>query len=121
MILTVLQYFGAPCASKGVPILPPWYKYIDGTTDSTGRCTLNFTFPEDMGLVGLAVFEILLRIAALVAVGYIIYGGINYIISQGEPDKVNGAKQTIINALVGLVLAMLSTAIVAFFGSRFLT
>lgn len=121
MIATVLQNFGAACASKGVPILPPWYKYIDGTTDATGHCTLNFTFPEDMGLVGLAVFEILLRLAALIAVGYIIYGGINYMISQGEPDKVNGAKQTVINALVGLVIAMLSSAIVAFFGSRFLT
>lgn len=111
---------GSACQTKGIPILPSWYKYLGGKTDAAGYCNVQFAFPEDIGLVLLAIFEILLRIAAYVAIGYIIYGGINYIISQGEPDKVGGAKQTILNAIIGLIVAMLATAVVNFVGGRFI-
>ncbi len=108
----------AGCAGQGIKIIPPWYKYIERSVDDTGHCGLNFDFPNDLGLVALALVEILLRIAAIVAVAYIVYAGFLYITSQGEPDKAKSAQQTITNAVIGLIVSILATGIVAFIGSR---
>jgi FtsH-binding integral membrane protein len=60
------------------------------------------------------VIEILLRVAGIFAVVFIMYGGFQYLTSQAEPDKVNKAKHTIINALVGLIIAILASVIINF-------
>ena len=60
--------------------------------------------------------EILLRIAGLVAVVYVVMGGFKYMTSQGEPENLKQAQGTIINALIGLVIAMLATAVVNVIG-----
>lgn len=90
---------------------PTWYKYLNPTF-SQGECKLDFTFPDDIGKVLLAVVEILLRIGGLVAVGFVIYGGIRYVLSQGEPENAANALKTIINALIGVAIAAVSTGIV---------
>jgi hypothetical protein len=77
-----------------------------------GRCSPIISIPESIIPILMAIFEILLYIGGVVAVVFVIYGGIQYIISQGEPDRIRGARTTIINALVGLVIVILSTAIV---------
>ena len=79
----LITQFGASCATKGINIIPSWYKYIDGKTVD-GRCELNFTFPNDIVGILLALVEILLRIGAIVAVGYVMYGGFLYMMSRGE-------------------------------------
>ena len=99
--------------------LPHWYEYLNVSVQN-GTCSVtDFKFPGDLTLVALAIAEMLLRIAGLVAVGFIIYGGIKYVISQGEPDNVQQAQNTVINACIGLVIAIFSTAIVAFIGHTF--
>jgi hypothetical protein len=52
----------------------------------------------------------------MVAVAFVIYGGFQYINSRGEPDRAASGRKTIINALIGLVLAMIAVAIVSFIG-----
>jgi len=69
-------------------------------------------------LVALAILDDLVRIAALVAVGFVIYGGIQYMTSQGSPESTKKAQQTIINALIGLVVAVLASSIVAYIGGN---
>lgn len=117
MITSLLQ-FAAACETKGIPLLPSWYKYIDGETDSTGRCSLDFTFPDDISAILLAVVEILLRIGTFAAIGFIIYGGVLYMTSQGEPDKAAAAQKTLLNAVVGLIITIIATAVVAFIGGQ---
>jgi hypothetical protein len=90
---------------------PTWYKYLS-RSEVDGNCELNFSVTQDAGKVLLAVFEIILRIGGLAAVGFIIFGGFQYLISQGEPDRTKGAKSTILNAVIGLVIALTATAIV---------
>ncbi len=96
---------------------PTWYKYLSPSFVD-GECTLNFNFPEDIGKVGLALVEIALRIGGLVAVAFIIYAGFQYILSQGEvgpgnvPKSVT-ARHTVVNALIGLIMALLATVIVS--------
>lgn len=119
-MLDLLNNFAAACQAKGITWLPTWYKYLNGVEDDTGRCSVQFTFPDDISKILLAVVEIILRVGALVAVGFVIYGGFQYLISQGEPDKLKSAQQTILNALIGLVIATMATIIVNFIGGRLL-
>lgn len=106
--------------------LPTWYKYLDMAVVN-GHCEVvgpmaeveegapsQIDWQKASGYVGLAVLEILLRVAAMIAVGFVIYGGFRYITSQGEPDSTKAARQTILNAVIGLVIALLATAIVSF-------
>ena len=44
----------------------------------------------------------------------IIYGGFRYITSGGDSGKVTGAKNTIIYAVIGLVIVVLAQVIVKF-------
>jgi hypothetical protein len=116
----VLTQFAAGCSNKGITLIPTWYKYLKGTDDPNGGCSIQFSFPGDLGAILLAIVEILLRIGALVAVAYIIYGGFMYLTSQGEPDRAKNAQTTITNAIVGLVIALLATGVVAFIGGQLL-
>ena len=50
----------------------------------------------------------------IIAVIVIIIGGVFYIVSQGDPAKVARAKATILYAVIGLLVVLLSFAIVNF-------
>lgn len=104
--------------------IPPWYKYLPMEVNN-GVCSVSDNFKllgagTDSGLllIGLAIVDMLLRIAGMVAVGFVIWGGIQYQVSQGEASKVAAAKHTVINALVGLGIAMVATSIVVFVGNN---
>ncbi len=49
-----------------------------------------------------------------ISVLMIVIGGFQYVISQGDPQRVAKAKDTIMYAVIGLVISLLSYAIVAF-------
>ena len=49
-----------------------------------------------------------------ISVIVIIIGGVFYITSQGEPDKIKRAKNAILYAIIGLIISLLSFAIVNF-------
>ena len=51
-------------------------------------------------------------IIGIVAVIIIIYAGIQYITSEGEPDRAKKAQATITYAVIGLIVATLAAAIV---------
>ena len=50
----------------------------------------------------------------IISVVMLIYGGLRYIISGGDSKKVTDAKNTIMYAIIGLLIAILSYAIVNF-------
>lgn len=102
--------------------LPHWYEYMPGERDALGKCIPSFDWTKTDQLIrlwaiALAIIDIMLRIGALVAVGYIIWGGFQYMSSSGEPDKTKAAKDTILNALIGVIVAILAVAIVSFIGN----
>lgn len=135
MMLTVpavyAQTAGAACELPKQKFgVPTWYKYLPGQIDpASKRCQPVMDFATtgntvdynrfDMLLgIGLAAIEILLFFAGIIAVGFIIYGGFQYLTSQGEPEHTRSAKDTILNALIGLVIAMMATTIVRFIATR---
>lgn len=117
--------------SKSFLGIQPWFRYLPDQAfiDSEGvvSCNIdNFALFGDAGTgdksyvlnVALAVVDGLLRVVALVAVAFVIVGGAKYILSQGSPDGTKQAKDSILNALIGLVIAIVATAVVSFIGNR---
>ena len=64
------------------------------------------------------MLEIMLRMSGLVAVVMIFWGAYKFILSQGNPDSAAGARKTVINAVVGLVIIIIASGVVSFIGSR---
>jgi hypothetical protein len=60
------------------------------------------------------VLQFVFGLAGAVALLIITIAGTMYILSQGDPQKVAKAKNTIIYALIGLVITILSYSIVSF-------
>jgi hypothetical protein len=60
------------------------------------------------------IINILSIIVGIVAVIMIIWGGFRYITSGGSSDKVTSAKNTLLYAIIGLVIVALAQIIVRF-------
>lgn len=105
---------------------PTWYEYLEVGNKGDDPCAIigpteangEFSFPKALPRIALAIVEIMLRVAGMVAVVFTIVGGFKYMTSQGEPDATKKAQGTVVNALIGLAIAMLATAIVGFVGSK---
>ncbi len=65
------------------------------------------------------VVNTMLFILGIVAVIMIVIGGIRYVVSNGDSAAVAGAKNTILYAVIGLVVAILAYAIVNFVVTTF--
>lgn len=122
LFASLMQFFAAaPGCSKTFLGLKPWFHYLP--TTAAPDCSIrrfnvlpNGSQSSDIPLVLLVLVDDLIRIAGLVAVIFIIYGGVQYATSQGNADQAQRAQSTIINALIGLVLAIIAVATVAFVG-----
>ena len=60
------------------------------------------------------VTNIVLYIVGVIAVIMLIIGGIKYVVSGGDAKKVTDAKNTVLYAIIGLIIAFLAFAIVNF-------
>jgi type IV secretory pathway VirB2 component (pilin) len=58
--------------------------------------------------------QLLFGVAGAIAVIVVIVAGIQYMLSQGEPQKTAKAKDTILYALIGLVICIFAFNIVGF-------
>lgn len=67
-----------------------------------------------VGNVGYDIVNLLTFVAGLLAVIFIIVGGIKYASSSGDPKRIESAKQTLLYAVIGLVVAMLARVIIGF-------
>jgi hypothetical protein len=65
------------------------------------------------------VINVLLFVIGTLAVIMIIIGGIRYTISNGDSSQITSAKNTILYAVIGLVVALLAYAIVDFVVKQF--
>jgi hypothetical protein len=65
------------------------------------------------------IINVMLQVLGILAVIMIIVGGIRYTISNGDASRVKAAKDTITYAVVGLIVALLSYAIVNFVIGKF--
>lgn len=64
------------------------------------------------------VMNTMFYIVGIVSIVMIIYGGMKYTTSSGDPKKVASAKATILYAVIGLIVALFAVAIVQFVSTR---
>lgn len=98
---------------------PTWYKYLKGyTEDAANNCAPRIDGINDVWLIGLAILEILIRFAALAAIVFVVYGSFRLIYSRGNPEKINEARNTIVDALVGLIISVVAIVVIMYLGKR---
>jgi hypothetical protein len=88
--------------------------------DASGNCTTANTDTAGNSLANLAsaIINIFSIIVGVISVIMIIVGGFRYVTSGGESNNVSGAKNTIIYAIIGLVIVALAQFIVKFVLSK---
>ncbi|HSE61930.1 MAG TPA: hypothetical protein VLA88_06620 [Candidatus Saccharimonadales bacterium] len=85
-----------------------------GNTPGSAVCTATTDKLFGVGGIWNRILETFTFIIGAVSVLMIIIGGIRYVTSNGEQQQVTSAKNTIIYAVVGVVVAMVAYAIVHF-------
>lgn len=108
--------FAAAKCSHNFFLIPPWWEYIDPAKIGAD-CSIAFSFPGDLLAVGLAVLDMLLRVAGLVAIVSIIAAGVGYITASGTVEKTASARRRIYNSLIGLAVVAIASGAVAFIGN----
>jgi multisubunit Na+/H+ antiporter MnhC subunit len=53
-----------------------------------------------------SVIQVLVTIAGLISAGFLVWGGIGYITSSGDPEMLDRSKKTLWYAAVGLVVVL---------------
>ncbi len=60
------------------------------------------------------VLSVVFAIIGVIAVIMVVIGGVNYIMSQGDSQRTQKAKNTIMYGLIGMIIALAAFAIVQF-------
>ena len=91
----------------------PAEKVCEGVGHALGEnCEPGGTGVDQVWLMAGVVINWILVIAGIVAVGFIIFAGIRYVTSGGDAEKVKSAKNTLLYAIIGLLIAALAMVIV---------
>ena len=107
-MITTLTTFIAQIA---VHCIPPASAQVTvdpdiGTTFGLGTADLEQSAIE--------IVQWLLSVLALVSVVMIIVGGFRWMFSSGNEERIDSAKKTISSAIIGLIIVLLSWAIITF-------
>jgi hypothetical protein len=110
------------CSPNTFMGLKPWFYYMPDAAFEGVTCNIDdfdiFSVTNGLVPVALVVADDLVIIAGLVAVAYVIVGGVQFVTSQGEADRTKRARETIINALIGVVMAVVAASVVSFVGQK---
>lgn len=86
---------------------------INLTTDQTG-CAQNGDENAPLNNIIALVINVFSVVVGFIAIVMMIYGGFKYITSSGDSGNVTAAKNTIMYALIGLIIVALAQLIVRF-------
>lgn len=93
------------------------------TVSSGAKCAKGTDTPANLfggeGSIFKIVTNVLLFLVGAISVIMLIIGGIRYVISGGDQAQVTSAKNTILYAIVGIVIALLAYAAVNFVTGAF--
>lgn len=93
----------------------PWYAGLCKSGEK------EFEAPDkgDHKALALFVWTIVLNVTfdltlavGYIALGFVIYGGYLYIMSQGDPSRMAKGKKTLMSAIIGTIIAMLASVAV---------
>ena|SRR5664279_765538 len=113
LILSVMLVLGVGLAVVPVAV------HADAKSDacnaiSAGADCSSTNGGADIGKIVTLIVNLMSIIVGVVAVIMIIFGGLKFITSNGEANNISAAKNTIVYALVGLVIVAMAQFIVKF-------
>lgn len=127
MVSKIIALLVAPLmvAALGVSLVSAPVEAAAGSCDTAGKggikgglkCVESKDTPNDLfGSSGIfkTIVDILLFIIGAIAVIMLIIGGVRYTTSNGDQKAVESAKNTIMYAIIGIIVAILAYAIVGF-------
>lgn len=89
-------------------VLPSYAQDISQLCPKDSFSALCTTEGSQLGEIIARVITAILIIAVLIALFFLIWGGIKWVLSGGDKGKVEAARNTIIAAIVGLIITFLS-------------
>lgn len=125
--VATLAFSGAMAAVVGlsaITIEPVAAQDINGGIKEGASRAKGQDQPDDLaGQDGMfkKVTDVMLFLTGAVSVIMLIIGGIRYVISSGDQGQVTSAKNTILYAIVGIIVTILAYAIVNFVVTQFAT
>ncbi len=114
LVAASLVFMGAVLAPAAVLAVDANTSAVcDGLALTGGQCGAEAAGTGVNGTIKL-VINLLSMVVGVISVIMIIIGGLKYVMSSGDSNNVNSAKNTILYALVGLVIVALAQVIVKF-------
>lgn len=103
LTLVLAGAFSLPTSALSLPDV------FSGAYRGEGQPTDLFSGPT--AIIPRAI-NLMLFVVGVLAIFMIIYGGIRYVLSGGDNSRVKDAKNTVLYAIVGLIVAILGYALV---------
>lgn len=94
------------------------FRDCTGANRNTAVCQASGT--DDATNTAQDVVNILLLLIGAVSVIMIVIGGFKYVTSNGDQNNITSAKNTILYAVIGLIVAIMASAIVNFVVTQFI-
>ena len=84
-----------------------------GPTSSSLTTSKNFVeVLTDRNGIADRILEVITIIAGMLAIFYLIWNGIQYIISAGNPERIKLARSGVVNAIIGIVVIVAAYSII---------
>ncbi len=108
--LTFISANNSLALSCSVNLKPSSKLALQGATELGGSCS-GKTITAPGGLVT-TIVNVITYVAGVIVIFMIIFAGFRYITSTGDANKVNSAKNTLIYAIVGIIIIVMAQVIV---------
>ena len=108
------QSVGGSCGGKGRSFLgiPSWDRGLKPCEDASIEDFLaDDPLTNQLIILVNNFVAIATHVAAMVAVGFIIYGGFCFVLSTGNAEKAAAARKTIINAAIGALIVIMARVV----------
>lgn len=92
--------------------IPFWYSGLQNSSCDVVVPAGENGLSKFIWTIVLNIIQALSMLIGYIATYFVLYGGFQFIMSQGTPDKMVKARTTILHAVIGLVLSISSVAIV---------
>lgn len=124
LLLTIAGFLSIslPTPASAVDVLNPACEGFAGGADNTPtvcnenntqQTTSNNSIYGPNGIIG-KIARVMVVFVGVASVIMIIIGGLRYVLANGDPNSINGAKNNILYAIIGLIIAVAAQSIVIF-------
>lgn len=107
-LLTHLYFFAAATCDNTFLLLPAWHNGLPRDSSGSNPCGVIIEDFDNIWLIAANIVQALLGIGVYVSIAFAFYGAFLILVSSGSAERVKSGKDTILNAVIGLVICLVS-------------